>query len=296
MSQTVERVWTPIELVRWTDTYLAARGFEDARLIAERLLANVLGLRRLDLYLQFERPLTVEELAEYKVRLRRRMRHEPLQYIEGTAAFRTLELTVDRRVLIPRPETELLVGEVLAWAARRDDTDVLDALDVGTGSGAIAISLRVEGRFGRVVATDVSADALAVAAGNAAIAGVLESVEFRAGPLYGPVPGERFDVIVSNPPYVAEEERGSLPPEVAEWEPGTALFAGSDGLDVIRPLIGRAPDHLRDGGLLAIEIGAGQTAAVAGLVGATGRFGEPRIGKDYAGRDRIVLARLGEAR
>src|SRR5690606_2344974 len=110
------------------------------------------------------------------------------------------------------------------------DTDVLDALDVGTGSGAIAISLRVEGRFGRVVATDVSADALAVAAGNAAIAGVLESVEFRAGPLYGPVTGERFDVIVSNPPYVAEEERGSLPPEVAEWEPGTALFAGSDGL------------------------------------------------------------------
>jgi release factor glutamine methyltransferase len=290
VSQTVQRVWTPVELIRWTDAYLSDRGFEDARLIAERLLASVLELGRLDLYLQFERPLTAEELAEYKVRLRRRTRHEPLQYIEGTAAFRKLELTVDRRVLIPRPETELLAGEVLAWAAARGDSDSLDVLDIGTGSGAIAISLRAEGRFGRVVATDISPDALAVATGNAASAGVLERIEFRAGSLYEPVTGERFDVIVSNPPYVAEGERGALAPEIAEWEPETALFAGADGLDVVRPLIARAPDYLKDGGLLAIEIGATQAFAVTELVSATRRFGQPRVGKDYAGRDRFVLA------
>lgn len=291
MTRSVDRVWTPVELIRWTDTYLADKGFGDARLNAERLLASVLGLRRLDLYLQFERPLTADELAEYRVRLKRRLRREPLQYIEGTAAFRTLELSVDRRVLIPRPETELLVGEVLAWAgSRADGGEGIDALDVGTGTGAIALSLRAEGRFRRVVATDISRDALDVAAANAARNGIGSQVEFRVGALFDPVAGERFDTVVSNPPYIAEKERGSLEPEVREWEPATALFAGADGLDVIRRLVAEAPDRMNEGGLLAIEIGASQGAATAALIRATGSFTEPRIRKDYAGRDRIVLA------
>ncbi len=287
MSAVAEQVWTPVELVRWTDGYLAARGFADPRLNAELLLAGVLGLKRLDLYLQFDRPLTVEELAEFKVRLKRRLRHEPLQYIEGTAAFRALELTVDRRVLIPRPETELLVGEVLAWATGRPGGDVLD---LGTGSGAIALSLRREGRFGRIVATDVSAAALEVARENARRAGVADLVDFREGSLFAPVAPEAFDVIVSNPPYVGLRDRSTLAAEVGEWEPAEALFAGADGLDVIRQIVSHAPEHLRGGGLLAIEIGDTQAPAATALIRATGAFNEPRVRKDYAGRDRIIIA------
>lgn len=287
MSAVAERVWTPVELVRWTDGYLASRGFSDPRLNAELLLAGVLGLKRLDLYLQFDRPLTVEELAEFKSRLKRRLRHEPLQYIEGTAAFRSLELAVDRRVLIPRPETELLVGEVLAWAASRPGAD---ALDLGTGSGAIALSLRREGRFGRVVATDISSAALDVARENSRRAGIADQIDLREGSLFTPVASEVFDVIVSNPPYVGLEGRPTLAAEVAEWEPAAALFAGAHGLDVIREIVSHAPGHLRDGGLLAIEIGDTQASAVSTLIRETGAFNEPRVRKDYAGRDRIIIA------
>ena len=247
----------------------------------------MLGCKRLDLYLQFDRPLQAGELTEFKARLRRRARREPLQYIDGTAAFRNLRLRVDPRVLIPRPETEVLAGEVLRWSEGRIG---LRALDVGTGSGAVAISLASEGngRFDSVTATDVSPDALDLARTNAADAGV--HVEFREGSVYEPVGSERFDVIVSNPPYIAEVERAGLDPEVRDWEPAAALFAGADGLDVIRELVAGAPAHLNGGGLIALETGAGQTGAVADLVRAADGFAEPRTVHDLAGRPRIVLA------
>ncbi|MGH7480611.1 MAG: N5-glutamine methyltransferase family protein, partial [Longimicrobiales bacterium] len=201
---------TPIELARLAADRLAGTGIENARLDAELLLAHTLGLRRLDLYLQFDRPLSEAEVARYRVAVRRRLRREPVQYIVGETAFRELSLRVDARALIPRPETELLVGEVLRWAGGR----ALDALDIGTGSGAIALSLVREGGFAHVVATDVSADALALAAENAAAAGLADAVEFRRGALWDAVPnGERFDVIASNPPYVADAERAALAPE-----------------------------------------------------------------------------------
>jgi release factor glutamine methyltransferase len=281
------RVWTIVDLLRWTTEYLAARGFHDSRLNAELLLAGVLGLKRLDLYLQFDRPLRPEELAEFKARLLRRARREPLQYIAGDADFRQLRLRVDRRVLIPRPETELLVGEVLDWARGRE---ALRALDLGTGSGAIALSLALEGPFREVVATDVSAEALALAAENHRSCCPAERVEFRRGHLFGPLAGERFDVVVSNPPYVAERDRDALDAEVREWEPAQALFAGEDGLELIREIVAAAPPHLRPGGLLALEVGADQAAAVAGLVRGQGDFEEPRVRRDLAGRERIVLA------
>ncbi|HYH82800.1 MAG TPA: peptide chain release factor N(5)-glutamine methyltransferase, partial [Longimicrobium sp.] len=251
-------------------------------------LAGSLGLKRLDLYLQFDRPLKADELADFKAKLLRRAKHEPLQYIEGSAAFRDLTLRVDRRVLIPRPETEVLVQEVLDWAAAREAPA---ALDVGTGSGAIALALATEGAFSRVVAVDVSADALEVARANAEAAPGAE-VDFRLGSLYDAVRGERFDVIASNPPYVGEDERPALDAEVRDWEPATALFAGAAGLDVIRPLVAGAPGHLAPGGLLAMEIGAAQADAVCAIVRATGAFAEPRVRRDLAGRDRIVLAEL----
>jgi release factor glutamine methyltransferase len=282
------RIWTPLELVRWTADYLAGRGIGESRLNAELLLAGVLGVRRLDLYLQHDRPLTPEELAAFKERLKRRLRHEPLQYIEGAAAFRNLVLRVDRRALIPRPETELLVGEVLAWARGRQG---LCAADVGTGSGAIALSLAVEGPFAHIVATDASADALALAAENRDFAAPGARVDFRLGRSYDPVAGERFDVVVSNPPYVAEAERPILPPEVREWEPPQALFAGQDGLGVLRELVAGAPAHLEPGGLLALEIGEGQADAVMALLRDQRGLEAPRVVQDLAGRDRIVLAR-----
>lgn len=281
---TVERIWTPVDLIRWTEDYLAARGFDDARLNAELLLAGVLRLKRLDLYLQFDRPLTADELAEYKARLRRRLKHEPLQYIGGTAAFRELILKVDERALIPRPETEQLVGEVLARAEGREGMSVLE---VGTGSGAIALSLRREGAFGPIVATDVSARALDLARANAARLGI-QAVDFRQGSFYDPVAGERFDIIVSNPPYVAEADRATLPREVLEWEPPTALFAGEDGLAAIRALVAGAPDHLQPAGMLVFEIGAEQGDAVGEIIRRDGRFAEPVIHVDLSGRPRMV--------
>lgn len=274
-------------MIRWTTDYLEGKGFHNARLNAELLLGGVLRLKRLDLYLQFDRPLQPHETAEFKERLRRRTRREPLQYIEGAAAFRDLQLRVDRRVLIPRPETETLVDEVLRWARDRSE---LAALDVGTGSGAIALALATEGPFSAVVATDTSPEALAMARENHAAVAPARPVQFRQGVGYAPVAGERFDVIVSNPPYIAVGERDSLDAEVRDWEPAVALFAGADGLDVIRALVAGSRGHLNTHGLLALEVGFTQAETVAGLVRGTGHFSTVRVGKDLAGRDRFVLA------
>ena len=281
------QVWSVLELVRYTTDYLGGKGIREPRLSAELLLADTLGLKRLDLYLRFDQPVGPDELAEFKARLLRRARHEPLQYIAGHSDFRELRLKVDRRVLIPRPETEQLVGEVLTWATGRSG---LVALEIGTGSGAIALSLAVEGPFDRVLATDLSDDALDVARENHRTVAADSPVEFRSGPLFAPAAGEHFDVVVSNPPYVGEEERGQLDAEVLEWEPALALFAGTGGLELVTELVAAAPAHLRTGGLLALEIGTTQGPRVVDLIAATGRFRDPRVVRDLAGHDRIVLA------
>jgi release factor glutamine methyltransferase len=281
-----------LDLTRKAAAVFAERGFENPRLEAELLLAGILGVRRLDLYLQHERPVTAAELERYRDHVRRRLRREPLQYILGTAAFRTLDLAVDPRVLIPRPETEVLAGEVLAWAARSGRNGA--ALDVGTGSGAIALSLAAEGDFARIVASDTSRAALAVARANAARTGLEGRVEFREGSSLDVVrPGERYAVIASNPPYVADGERDLLPPEVRDHEPAGALFGGRDGLAVIVDLVRRAPHALEPGGLLALEVGAGQADAVVALMEVGGLAGV-RIVPDLAGRLRVVLGERAE--
>lgn len=285
---------TPLELARAAAQYMAERGIENARLESELLLASVLGVSRLGLYLQHDRPLTEAEKASFRAVVRRRLRREPLQYILGEVHFRELTLRVDRRVLVPRPETEVLVGEVLRWAASRGAAEGLTAADIGTGSGAIALSLAQEGPFRRVVATDVSADALSVAEENARRTGLVDRVEFRRGNLWE-VFGreERFDVVVSNPPYVSESERAGLPPEVGEWEPAQALFAPGGGLGVVEALVDGAPEHLRPGGLLALEVGVGQAAAVARRIEERRAYGPARVVKDLAGRERVVVAEAG---
>lgn len=279
-----------LRLMRWSGTWLEEKGVERGRLDAEHILAHVLGVKRLQLYLQYDRPLDRDELDRFRPFLRRRAEREPLQYILGHAAFRELELAVDRRVLIPRPETEVLVDEVLAWAAGLGE-DALSAVDVGTGSGAIALSLTHEGPFPRVVATDVSPEALEVARENALSAGVAERVDFREGSLFAPLGSEEtFDVVVSNPPYVAEAEASTLEPEVGVWEPAQALFGGPDGMAVIRQLVAGAGAHLNAGGLLALEIGAGQAGLVVAEVEGTAAYDDVRVRRDLAGRERLVLA------
>jgi len=292
-------------LTRWSGAYLQEKGVEGGRLDAELILAHVLNLRRLDLYLQFDRPLLPRELGLFRALLKRRANREPLQHVLGTVAFRELELATDARALIPRPETEVLVGEVLGWAREAsgglcplsgglegpgDPEWGLTALDIGTGTGAIALSLLREGPFARVVATDSSPVALALAAENAERMGLGENLELREGRLFDPLrPQERFHVIVSNPPYVPEGDRASLAPEVRDWDPPEALFAGPEGLDVLLPLVEGAMAFLLPGGLLALEVGDGQAGRVARAMEGTGGFGEIRIRPDLAGRERVVL-------
>jgi release factor glutamine methyltransferase len=283
----------PLELTRLAAEHLATKGVPDPRLDAELLLAYVLGIRRLDLYLQFERPVAPAEVAAYRDAIRRRGRREPLQYITGRAAFRELVLAVDPRVLIPRPETEVLVGEVLAWSAA-PPCDVgpagLVALDIGTGSGAIGLSLLHEAEFARVVATDISEGALTVAAENAERLGLADRLELRLGSVWAPIGDDaRFHVIVANPPYVTSSERDGLMPEVRDHEPADALFAGPDGLDVVREIVDGAPARLTGGGLLALEVGLGQAAAVVAMMEAVGLTGA-KVVADLTGRDRLVLA------
>ncbi|MGQ0813662.1 MAG: peptide chain release factor N(5)-glutamine methyltransferase [Gemmatimonadota bacterium] len=264
---------------------LAERGIDNARLEAELLLAHVLGIKRLDLYLQFDRPLTETQLEEFRRLVRRRLKREPLQYITGRAQFRELELKVDRHVLIPRPETEVLVGVVLDYIDGRP----VRVLEVGVGSGAIALSIAKEARNASVVATDISGAAAEVAALNARDNGLV--LDIRIGSLFDPLAAlERFDVIVSNPPYVADHERDSLQPEVKDWEPASALFAGDDGLGVFRALVSQSPSHMVAAGLLALEVGSSQAQQVAQLIDKTEKFEAVSVTRDLSGRDRIVSA------
>lgn len=285
------RPWSVLRMLRWSTQYLEAKGVERPRIDVEHLLADTLGMKRLDLYLHHERPLSREELDMFRPRLRERARRRPVQYILGCASFRELELAVDERVLIPRPETEELVEAVLS-RVREWGREGLEAVDVGTGSGAIALALLDEGPFGRVTAIDRSGHALAVAAANAERLGLDGRVRFVEGDLVTPLrsAGERVDVVVSNPPYVADADWSALPPEIREHEPRLALAAGDDGLAVYRRLVAQAGGVLRHGGLLALEVGAGQAGVVADLIRSRSGWEAPVVLRDLAGRERIVLS------
>ncbi|MEM7417616.1 MAG: peptide chain release factor N(5)-glutamine methyltransferase [Gemmatimonadota bacterium] len=289
-ASAVPEVWTVLSMILWSADYLEQKGVPNARLDAEHLLARVAGVDRLQLYLDFERPLDKAELAAFRPLLKRRAAREPLQYILGSQPFRGLDLDVEPGVLIPRPETEVLVDQVLEWVA--DDARTAPrALDIGTGTGAIALSLAAEGPFESVVATDLSIEAIRVAERNRDAAGMGDRIELRCGSLFEPLrDGERFDVVVSNPPYVPEVDAASLEPEVRDWEPGEALFAGADGMGVIRPLIEGAPGYLAPRGLVALEVGRGQAEDVLGIFEASDAFVNARILRDYSGRERFVFA------
>jgi release factor glutamine methyltransferase len=279
----------PLDLVRLAAEYLKQKGVANPRLDAEVLLAHVLAVQRLQLYLQFDKPLEAGEIAAYREAVRRRARREPVAHITGVREFWSLDFAVDPRVLIPRPETEVLVE---AARSRMGGTGSL--LDVGTGSGVLAISLLTERGAWRAVATDVSAAALAVASDNGVRRGVEGRLELRLGELFEPVAGERFDAIVANPPYIPSGEIDRLEPEVAVFDPRQALDGGPDGLSVLRGLVARAPEHLTPGGFLAVEFGAGQEAAVSGLFRDVARYEAVELVCDYAGRPRVAVAQRAD--
>ena len=247
------------------------------------MLAAVLDIKRLDLYLQFERPLHTEEVDVYRDYVRQRVQRVPVQYILGATAFRELELTVTPAVLIPRPETEVLVDvalELLPTGGR--------ALDLCCGSGAIALSLKRELAEVAVVATDISQAALAVARANGASCEL--EIEWLSGDLFAAVEGD-FDLVVSNPPYVKSGDLKRLEPEVRDHEPRLALDGGADGLDCYRRIAHQASDHIRPGGYLLLEVGDGQSAEVEKLLAEVGRFAEVETKPDLNEVTRVVVAR-----
>jgi release factor glutamine methyltransferase len=259
---------------------IAASGSQSPRLDAELLLAEALGVDRAALIIDPRREVTGAAVRTFQnLVLRRAAGHEPVAYLLGTKGFRHIDLAVDPRVLVPRPETELLVevGLGLPAGAR--------VLDVGTGSGAVALALKHERPDLRITASDVSAAALDVARANARRLGL--EVAFEQADLLEGL-GAGWDAILSNPPYVAESERAALSPDVAQHEPAGALFAGTDGLDVIRRLVPGAA--ATDAALLALEVGAGQAHEVAVLVAAAG-FTGTTIVPDLAGIERVVVGR-----
>lgn len=288
-----ETPWTVLSLLTWAGNYLAEKGFDETRLHVELLLAHVLGISRLDLYLQFDRPLIPDELSRFKVLFRRRLTHEPLQYILGETEFMGLRLDVDRRVLIPRPETEQLVEEALALA-RRSGVGKVQIVDVGTGSGNIAIAMARMLPDALITAFDVSPEALAVARGNADRNGAA-NVTFEECDVFDEcLTGRLFDLIVANPPYVAAGEYAGLQSEVRDFEPGIAVTDGGDGLRFIRRIARLAAERLRPGGALCMEIAWNQGETAAAIVAAEG-LREVEVKSDYAGHPRIVCAfRRGE--
>ena len=291
-----EQVWTIKAALDWTKGYLAEHGDENPRLSAEWLLSAATGLSRVELYAYHDRPLSDDERARLREAVRRRGAGEPLQYVTGEVAFRHIVLKVRPGVLIPRPETEVLVDAVLAGVdgaiAARGEALVAD---ICTGSGCIALAIAQERPEARLIASDISPVAVAVAEENAERLGLWARVTVAHGDLLGALPGElrgKLDVVVSNPPYVPSADVPDLPAEVAGFEPHLALDGGSDGLEVFRRILDEARQWLRPGGLLGVELDESMVRIAAAE--AESWYQEVGVISDLTGRDRIVVAKLAE--
>jgi release factor glutamine methyltransferase len=291
-----ERSWTVLELLTEATQYLEGQGIESARVNAEVLLGHALGWRRVELYTRFDRSVEPAALAAFRELVRRRRARVPLQYITGTVEFYSRTFAVREGVFIPRPETETLVEKAIA-ALRGDGgapSRPIRAAEVGVGSGAVLVTILAEVPDVAGVGTDVSAAALALARENAERHGVAARLELVEGSLVEPLAArgaDGFDLLVANPPYLAGTILAGLEPEVRDHEPRAALVAGPDGFDAIRPLVADAWRVLRPGGALALEIGETQGAEALALVGAHGAYGDAALSKDYAGKDRVIIAR-----
>jgi release factor glutamine methyltransferase len=277
---------TLIEVVKKTSAFFASRGIESPRLNAELLVGHALGLPRMRLYIEFERPINESELATIRELVRRRGRHEPMQHIVGFTEFFGLRLKSDRRALIPRPETELLVETVIARCTKPPSR----ILDLGTGGGALALAFAKAFPLSAVTAIDASSEALSLAAENAESTGLGGRVTLVESDWFDQLPaGETYDLIVSNPPYLSAEETAAAAPEVREHEPARALTAADGGFADIGRIAAGSASFLATGGMLAVETGIGHHARLAAVLLGAG-YGRTESISDLTGRDRFVLA------
>ena len=279
--------WTVEAILQWTTRHFKKHNIPTPRLDAEVLLAHLLKTDRVGVYTSYDRPLDSKERRIFRDMVKRRIKHEPVAYITGHREFFSLDFLVRPGVLIPRPETEILVEKVyemrLALGNKR-----ISLLDLGTGSGNIAISLARRLPGDKITACDISEDAIDIAKDNARRLKV-DTVEFLQGNLFTPVKGRRFDMIVSNPPYIDREAYKKLEADIRDFEPQSALDGGCDGLDFYRHIVNVSPNFLGNAGLLLVEIGAFQAVAIKDILTASGSIRYRQVQKDYAGYDRVIV-------
>jgi len=278
------------EAISRSTEYLRKKGSTSPRLDAEILLSHVLEITRLDLYLSFDRPLSIEEKDRYRDLLKRRAAHEPVAYITGEKEFMSLSFRVNPSVLIPRPDTETLVeaciGRITEWREGHKER-LPSVFEVGIGSGAVSISLLHHFPELEITASDLSASALELARGNAARHGVADRLHLLEGDLLAGH-SEPVDFLLSNPPYIAEKERGILSPDILEYEPPEALFAGKEGLDVIERLLSEGEKIISPGGWILVEIGKGQYITLESKIRKSGLFRTVDAVEDYSGVVRVL--------
>ena len=290
MIQQKVRVWSIRELMKFAIDHLEKLGFEETRLTVELLLAHALGCQRIQLYTSFDKPLTKEELARFRTLYERRLVHEPVQYIVGSSNFMGLHLRVDSTVLIPRPETETLVEQVMIFCKDFESEKETSIIELGSGSGNIAIALAKFAKNAQVVSIDNSPDAIELARENAISCNVDTKIDFRHIDMFEPVDQlllKRFDILVSNPPYISSEDWEGLPTEVKRYEPRGALTDFKDGYEFHERIVELAPYLLRNKGAVFVEVGYGQAKQVSDLMRKAG-FSDVRTTPDLQGIQRVV--------
>jgi release factor glutamine methyltransferase len=288
------KTWAIKNLLKVTTDYLKEKQIENPRLTAEVLLAHQLNIDRMSLYINFDQPLNESELSGYRLLIKRRLQREPLQYITGVQEFWSLDFIVDPQVLIPRPESELLVELAINQLKSPNafENHPPNILDLGTGCGALAISLAKEVQEAKIWATDISSGALKLANLNAKKHGVADRIKFKHGDLWNPLINQdiTFDIIISNPPYIACEEYNDLPPEVRDYEPRSALDGKENGMYYIEKILKGGLHFLNTEGLILLEMAPDQTNEALSLIGQIKDYGESSRIKDYSHRYRVVMA------
>ncbi len=292
-TESVNQPWTVARLLAWTKVFFERREIESARLCAEILLAHAMSCKRIELYTRHELAPAADVLDRFRASVREAADGKPIAYLTGTRDFFSLQFSVTPDVLIPRPETEVLVERTISLLKPRERAG-LKLLDIGTGSGCIAVALAKNLSDLKIYAVDLSEGALAVARKNATALGVAERIEFRSGDLLAPVSDVApFDVIVSNPPYIGEREAADLPRHVRDFEPHQALFAGEDGLAILRRIAGEALSAIKPGGHLLLEVAYNQAGAVSDILQSCGWIGA-QVYKDELRHDRVVHVRKSD--
>ncbi|MBN2000359.1 peptide chain release factor N(5)-glutamine methyltransferase [candidate division KSB1 bacterium] len=290
-AESKQKSWTLVELLNWTSDFLEQKQIENSRLNAELLLGHVLNLSRIQLYVNFDRPLLQSELLSFKFLLKRRLTHEPLQYILGYTEFFSLNFFVGPGVLIPRAETEILVEKVIECCQKNSELDIIKILDIGTGSGNIAVAIAKSVTRANVTAVDASEQALEIAKKNIEYHQMSDAVNLKHCNVYEALPSDlkNFDIIVSNPPYISDSEFVNLPEEILKFEPEQALRGGEHGMDFYHQISKRMSTILNPGGHFFFEIGVDMADPIKSIFN---RF-HPVIYQDLSGRNRIVTGTTG---